>query len=61
MVGFEATVAPVEGVKAVAGDQANVLNAMVELAVKLTELPLQIAGARGVTFMLGFGFIVITT
>jgi hypothetical protein len=34
---------------------------MVELAVKLTEAPAQIAGVRGATLTVGLGFTVITT
>ncbi len=60
-VGFATTVAPDDGVKPVVGDQANVLNAIEELAVKLTELPLQMAGARGATDTVGFGLMVIRT
>jgi hypothetical protein len=60
-VGFATTVAPVDGVKPVVGDQANVLNAIEELAVKLTELPLQMAGARGATDTVGFGLMVMRT
>jgi hypothetical protein len=60
-VGFATTVAPDDGVKPVEGDQANVLNAIEELAVKLTELPLQMAGARGATVTVGLGLMVIRT
>ena len=60
-VGFAITVAPVDGVKPVVGDQANVLEAIEELAVKLTELPLQMAGVRGTTVTVGLGLIVIRT
>jgi hypothetical protein len=37
-----------------------VLEAIEELAVKLTELPLQMAGAKGATDTVGLGFIVTT-
>ena len=57
-VGLAETVAPVDGVKPVEGDQVNVLNAIVELAVKLTELPLQMAGVVGVTDTVGLGLMV---
>ena len=60
-VGFATTVAPVDGVKPVVGDQANVLNAIEELAVKLTELPLHMAGAVGVTVTVGLGLMVMRT
>jgi hypothetical protein len=58
-VGFAVTVAPVVVDKPVEGDQANVLEAMVELAVKFTEFPLQIAGVRGATDTIGLGLMVI--
>ena len=59
--GFAVTVAPVVVDKPVEGDQANVLEAILELAVKLTELPLQMAGAAGVTVTVGLGLMVIST
>ena len=61
VVGFAVTVAPVCGVKPVEGDQANVLEAMVELAVKLTELPLQMTGVAGTAVMIGLGLMVMRT
>jgi hypothetical protein len=60
-VGFAETVAPVEADNPVEGDQANVLEAIEELAVKLTELPLQMAGAVGITVTVGLGLMVIRT
>ena len=60
-VGFAVTVAPVLADNPVEGDQENVLEAIEELAVKLTELPLQMAGAVGVTDTVGLGLMVIIT
>ena len=61
-VGFAVTVAPVIADNPVEGDQANVLNGIVKIsAVKLTELPLQMAGVSGAIVTVGFGFTVITT
>ena len=61
LAGLAVTVAPLVLLKPVAGDQAKVLPAMVELAVKLTEAPAQIAGVNGAILMVGLGFTVITT
>jgi hypothetical protein len=60
-VGLAVTVAPVLADNPVIGDQANVLDAIDELAVKLTELPLQMAGVVGVTNTVGLGLMVMRT
>lgn len=59
--GLAATLAPVKADNPVEGDQANVLETIEELAVKLTELPLQMAGASGAIVTIGLGLIVMRT
>jgi hypothetical protein len=46
-VGLAETVAPEAGDRPVAGDHEKVLEAMEELAVSETELPMQIDGVKG--------------
>jgi hypothetical protein len=60
-IGFAVTDEPVVADNPVEGDQANVLEAIEELAVKLTELPLQIAGASGAIVTVGLGLMVMRT
>ena len=57
-VGLAETVAPEAGDRPVEGDQEKVLEAMDELAVSETELPLQIDGVKGAIDTVGLGLIV---
>jgi hypothetical protein len=58
--GLAETVAPEAGESPVVGDHEKVLEAMDELAVSETELPLQIDGVKGTTDTDGLGLIVTT-
>ena len=59
-VGLAETVAPEVEDSPVAGDHENVLEAMDELPVSETELPLQMDADNGATDTVGLGFIVTT-
>jgi hypothetical protein len=60
-VGLAVTVAPEVEANPVEGDQEKVLEGIDELAVKLTDCPLQIEGVKGAIVTVGFGLTVTIT